>query len=79
MEFHVQIVDALPDLEAVREAITLIDPAAVVDTDAGGGKLRVAAAFDALELRAALVRSGQGPWLGEIRQQPSLCCGGCGG
>lgn len=79
MEFHVQLAGPLPDREAVDEAILAADPAAVIDIDAAGQTLRVAASVDADELIRLLGRAGYPVSTAQVRQLPSICCGGCSG
>ena len=78
MEFHVRASRALPPLAVIEDALLAFDPAAVVDIDPGQG-LRVNAAVDAARLMALLNGVGGAVRPGEIEQQPSVCCGGCGG
>ncbi len=79
MEFHVEITGGAPDLDAISETIFTLDPSAVVDIDPSGGLLRVAAAVDSAELIALLGRSGYPVDARQVRQLPSICCGGCSG
>lgn len=78
MEFHVTAKDAGARLSAIEDAILDIDPAALVDIDADG-VLRVAAALDAAELERLLASAGLLLAAGDLRQLPSICCGGCSG
>lgn len=79
MEFHIDLVDALPDLGAVTEAILALDPAALVDLDPLQRVLRVAGSLDATELVSLIERSGYPLQAHQVTQLPSVCCGGCGG
>lgn len=79
MEFHVQIAGSPPDLGAVSEAIQGIDPSAMVDIDADGQVLRIAAALNLAEVLALLGRTGYPVAPEQVRQLPSICCGGCSG
>lgn len=87
MEFHVQIESDVPDsrairdtiLEAVRVTIEEVDPSAVLDIDPSGCVLRIAAAIDLAQLRVLLDQSGYPVPLAQVRQLPSICCGGCSG
>ena len=78
MEFHVRASKPLPPLLVVEDALLAFDPAAVVDLDPERG-LRVNAAISAAELLALLNEVGGAVEPGEVEQQPSVCCGGCGG
>jgi len=79
MEFHVQLNGSRPDLDALGEAIHAVDPAALLDIDASGAVMRVAAAVQAQELVALLGRAGHPVTREQVRQLPSICCGGCSG
>lgn len=79
MEFHVDTAGSLPDLGVINDAICAIDPSAVVDLDPVGPVLRVAAAITSAELIALLGKSGYEVDARQVRQLPSICCGGCSG
>lgn len=79
MEFHVQVSGALPDVEALGEAVREVDPSALLDVDASGQLLRVAAALRATELIAVFDAAGYPVAPSQVRQLPSICCGGCSG
>jgi hypothetical protein len=79
MEFHVQLNAARPDLDRFDDAICDVDPAAVFDVDSSGAVLRVAAAVQASELIALLAQAGYPVAAAQVRQLPSICCGGCSG
>ena len=79
MEFHVQTVGALPDLERILDAIQQVDPSAVMDIDEAGQVLRVAAAVDLSELLELLGQGGFPVGPEKVYQLPSICCGGCSG
>ena len=78
MEFHVRASRPLPPLATIEDALLAFDPAAVVDLDPVRG-LRVSAAIDAAALVALLNDVGARVLPDEVEQQPSVCCGGCGG
>ncbi len=78
MEFHVRASRPLPPLLVIEDALLAHDPAAVVDIDPAQG-LRVSAIIDAAQLVALLNDIGGAVEPGEVEQQPSVCCGGCGG
>jgi len=79
MEFHVFLNQAPPDLEAIGDAIREVDPAAVLDVDASGSVMRVAAAVAASELVDLLGVAGYPVPRDRVSQLPSICCGGCSG
>jgi len=79
MEFHVYLDRSVPDLAAIDEAIRDVDPAAVLDVDASGSVMRVAAAVNALELVELLGSAGYPIERERVSQLPSICCGGCSG
>lgn len=79
MEFHVSIAGAMPDLDLVGDAVRSIDASAVVDIDADGRLLRVAAAIDTAELIGLLDGVGYPVAARQVRRLPSICCGGCSG
>ena len=78
MEFHVRTANRLPALAVVEDALVACDPAAVVDLHPIAG-LRVSAAIDLPALAALLNQAGGDVAPVDIEQQPSVCCGGCGG
>src|SRR3546814_3507414 len=77
MEFHVRLDGARPDLDALGDAIREVDPSALLDIDSSGALLRVAAAVQAPELVALLGGAGSAVTRDQVRQLPSICCGGC--
>lgn len=77
MEFIVELDGPATDLGRIDETLRTVDPAALVDEDAG--RLRIAGAFDARTLVMLLQLSGQGVAPAQVRQLPSVCCGGCSG
>lgn len=79
MEFHVQLDGARPDLDVLGDVIREADPSALLDIDASGAVMRVAAAVQAQELVALLGRAGHPVTREQVRQLPSICCGGCSG
>jgi len=79
MEYHVKLTAPVADLAAIAAAIEALDPAAQVDIDRPKQHLRVAAQLEASELKRLLDRAGYPVQPNQIAQQPSICCGGCGG
>jgi hypothetical protein len=66
----------LPEIEA---SLTIEDPAALVDLDAGGQWLRIATSLPDAAVRSALRRAGCEIDPLQVERVPSECCGGCGG
>lgn len=79
MEFHITLASRMPDLDAIETAICSFDPSAVVDIDASGQLLRVAAALDQDQLIALMGQAAFQVDPHQIHQVPSTCCGGCSG
>jgi hypothetical protein len=79
MEFHVRLDGASPDLDALGDAVRGLDPAAMLDVDAEGQVVRVAGALQASELVRLLGEAGWPVTRAQVRQLPSICCGGCSG
>lgn len=79
MEFHIDTTGMHPNLGTVEDAVRTLDPAAVVDLDPARPLLRVAAVASAAELIALLGRIGYPVSAEQVRQLPSICCGGCSG
>lgn len=79
MEFHVQLNGSRPDLDVIGEVVRDVDAAASLDVDPCGALLRVAAAVEARELIALLGKAGYPVTRAQVRQLPSICCGGCSG
>jgi len=79
MEFHITLASPMQDLDAIETAICSFDPSAVVDIDASGQLLRVAAALDQDQLIVLMGQAGFQVGRQQIHQVPSICCGGCSG
>jgi len=79
MEFHIALGSAHADLSSLQDVLRDADPAATVDLDPSGCVLRVAAELSPAELTLAMRRAGIEIAPREVVQQPSICCGGCGG
>ncbi len=79
MEFHVYLNGPQPDLDAIGDVIRDVDPAAVLDIDASGSVMRVAAAVAAWELVELLAAAGYAVARDRVSQLPSICCGSCSG
>lgn len=79
MQFHIETRGITPDLVAINDAISAIDPAAVVDIDPVSAQLRVSAELSAHELLGTLAQAGYPIGHGQLRPLPSICCGDCSG
>ena len=79
MEFHVDLAGVAADPGLIEEALQAVDPAAIVDIDPSTAILRVATLVDARELVAAIAQAGYHVDPAQVRQLPSICCGGCSG
>ena len=79
MEYAFELPCALPDLSPLDRAIVGLDPAAIVDGDAGGRTLRMATVLTRDELLSCLQAAGLPAEPSRLRQLPSVCCGGCSG
>lgn len=79
MEFSVHLDDAAPPLATVHAACVDADPSALVDISPEGGAVRIATMLDQATLAAVLARSGWALGAGQLKQLPSVCCGGCSG
>ena len=79
MEYAFELPCAIPDLSPLDRAIIGLDPAAIVDVDAGGRTLRMATVLTRDELLSCLREAGLPAEPSRLRQLPSVCCGGCSG
>jgi len=79
MEFHVTLPAGRLDLEKIQAVVSQVDPSAVLDVDGDGQTLRVAAAVDAGELCEMIGTAGYPVTPAQVKQIPSICCGGCSG
>ncbi|MGY0556640.1 hypothetical protein [Lysobacter sp. A421] len=79
MEFHISVVGAVPDTDAIEASICEVDPSALVDIDPTGQLLRVATSIDSVELVSLINHAGYPVSSDQVRQLPSICCGGCSG
>jgi len=77
LEFHIDMGDKQPDLALLEEALRDADPAGLVDLH--GATLRVATSLGVAELQSVIVIAGYPLRADQVVQQPSICCGGCGG
>ena len=79
MEYAFELPCAMPDLSPLDRAIVGLDPAALVDVDAGGRTLRMATVLTRDELLSCMQEAGLQADAERLRQLPSMCCGGCSG
>jgi hypothetical protein len=79
MEFHITLTDTSPPLDAIRDALFDMDPAAVVDLDMNGLVMRISSSAEAVDLVGVLRQTGWTVTPEQVVQLPSICCGGCGG
>jgi len=79
MEFHIALSDTSPPLDAIRDALFDMDPAAVVDLDMNGLVMRISSSAEAVDLVEVLRQTGWTVAPEQVVQLPSICCGGCGG
>ncbi len=79
MEFHIQITGPAPDPGVIEDAIRDLDPAALVDIDPSAPTLRIATSVGAQQLIALITQAGYPVSPAQVRQLPSICCGGCSG
>lgn len=79
MEFHITMTGQVPEIGAIEQAIRTVDPSALVDIDPASGILRVAAWVDADQLVSLISQAGCPADRQQVKQIPSICCGGCSG
>lgn len=79
MEFHIALAGARPDLPTLQALLSNMDPGAVADCDELGQTLRVSCDLSRKELQDLAGQVGLEVTEAQIRPQPSVCCGGCGG
>lgn len=78
MEFRIDL-PSTPDLDRVAHLLRDEDPAAVFDAAPGSLGVRLSTVLNANEVQDVFARAGQPLQAAQIRQLPSVCCGGCGG
>lgn len=77
VEFRIRLANATPDLALINDVLQAADATAFVDIDPSDQSLRVTAWLEGADISGLLSNSGYA--VTEIRQLPSVCCGGCGG
>jgi hypothetical protein len=79
MQFKLELGAPVTDLPRLQAALLSLDPAALVDIDDAGTRLRVASILDAEALYRLVAGAGYPVERSRIVGVPSECCGGCGG
>lgn len=79
MEFDIALGGGKPDCRAIEAAIGAVDPSVVIDIAPEGDRLRIATVLGAAELLSLIRLAGHPVAADELRQLPSICCGGCSG
>ncbi|KAA2284482.1 hypothetical protein [Arenimonas fontis] len=79
MEYEISLLGRQLPLAAIAEALLAADPAALLDVDGGRALLRLSTCLGSRELRRLLGEAGLAVSECDLRQLPSVCCGGCGG
>ncbi len=79
MEYKINMPTAFIKLEAIEQAISEMDPAAVAGLDASGTVLMVSTTIGDVALLSVLGQAGHRVSLEQLERVPSVCCGGCGG
>jgi hypothetical protein len=79
MEFHVKFPAPAPDPGRIEAAVRAVDPSALADIDPASSALRIATSIGARELIELLGSAGHPVLPEQVRQLPSICCGGCSG
>ncbi|NLC61256.1 MAG: hypothetical protein GX761_08230 [Gammaproteobacteria bacterium] len=79
MEFHIGRDARMPDISVLEDALLGHDPAALIDLDPAAGLVRISTWLAAGQLAEVLGAAGWVIQPDRIEQQPSVCCGGCGG
>lgn len=79
MQFTVQQLLTRPDIDRIQAALIGVDPAALIDFDVRNSALRLSTLLEAADIVRVLGEAGLDVHLASVRQQPSECCGGCGG
>ena len=79
MEYHIRIPGPLTVFDAIDHAIRDADPSALVDIDADARTLRIATLLPRVQVAGLVTAAGHRVSLDQVRQLPSICCGGCSG
>lgn len=76
MEFRIDLPQT-PDLARIAQLMRDEDPAAVFDAAPGSLGVRLSTVLNSDEVRSVFERAGLTLDAAQIRQLPSVCCGGC--
>ena len=79
MQFVIHALPALPDVGRIEDALTGLDPSAMVDFDASASALRISTVLEPTSVADALGAAGLAIEPAAVQRKPSECCGGCGG
>jgi hypothetical protein len=79
MEFRIRTNGSAPDLDAINDALTAIDPSALADVESASATLRISAALGSHDLLAVLAQAGYPVHRKQLEEVAPVCCGGCGG
>lgn len=79
MQFSLNTQSRHVDPLAIERGLLALDPAALMDMDAGSHTVRISTSATRNELLAFLGPMGLADNPADLVQLPSECCGGCGG
>ena len=79
MEFRIRTNGLQPDLDAINDALTAMDPSALADVESATATLRVSVALGSHDLLAVLAQAGYPVNRKQLEEVAPVCCGGCGG
>lgn len=79
MDYEIALGGRTTDLAAINDALRAADPAALADLHPTGSPLRISTSLSAAEIAPLLATTGLDTPVDAVQQQPSTCCGGCGG
>lgn len=79
MEYHIPVCTPLAAFGAIDDAIRDADPAALVDIDPAGTTLRISTLLPRARVAGLVTAAGYPVEPAQVRQLPSICCGGCSG
>lgn len=79
MKFNIKTNGKAVDVFVIEQALTKIDPSALIDIDRTNASLRVSTCLDDSELSSLMTEAGYPVSTFDVQGIPSECCGGCGG
>ena len=79
MKFNIKTNGKAVDVFVSEQALTKIDPSALIDIDRTNASLRVSTCLDDSELSSLMTEAGFPVSTSDVHGIPSECCGGCGG